>query len=286
MKRTITHLLTFIILVVFLFPSSGYSPGVSANGGTVTLSKMKGPPAKMCVGESTMVTIGVSYLSPGKTHVSAEASGGTLTSMNWTFQRGADTPILFTTFKATESGDGTITFSSQEGGASPVVYPVKIVDCFLKIQISTTETVHGDPASFQITIEGTGDISVFDNTVNGIGTYNVSINIHYKTKTEGVFCYSKSPVQGEGNCGVTGSQSGNLLLISLTFAPAQVSGSDFECQDENGRTASVPSVIQGSTDTQSYLPLTGLTITPGVLHPFTCGSQGRGSLYVIPRSDQ
>jgi len=285
MKRTITHLLTFIILVVFLFPTSGYGPRVSANGGTVTLRRIKAPPAKMCVGESALVTIGVSYLSPGKTHISAEASGGTLTSMNWTFQRGVGDPILVTRFKATESGDGMITFSSQEGGAAPVVYPVKIVDCYFKIQISTTETVYSDPASFQITIEGSGDISAIDNRVNGIGTYNVSINIRYKTSTKGVTCYSKSPVQGEGNFGVAGSQSGNLLLISLTFAPAQVSGADFECEDENGRTAKVPSVIQGSTDTQSYLPLTGLNITPWVLYPFTCGSKGRGALYVIPRSD-
>lgn len=286
MKRTIKHLLTFIILVVFLFPTSGYGPRVSANGGTVSLNRQKGPPAKMCVGDRAMVLVMGFYRYPGKVHIGAEAAGGTLSQLNWTYPKGTGFIAASAEFQATEAGDGKITFSSQEGGPTPVVYPFKIVDCYFDIKVSTTETKYGNPASFQITIEGNGTVTAKDGRVNGTGTYSVSINIRYKTSTKGVTCYSKSPVQGASSFTVSGSQSDKILNISLNFSPAQVSGADFECEDENGRTAKVPSVIQGSTDTQSYLPLTGIAVTPEVLYPFTCGSKGRGALYVLPRSDQ
>jgi hypothetical protein len=285
MKKAIKLFLRFMILVGLLFPTSGYGPRVSADGGGVSLNRQKGPPAKMCVGDRAMVLVMGSYRYPGKVHIGAEAAGGTLSQLNWTFPKGWGLIVASAEFQATEAGDGKIIFSSREGGAIPVVFPFKIVDCYFDIKVDTLETKFGTLASFQTIVEGNGKITAKDGNISGKGTYTVSENIRYKDPATGFSCASTSPIQGQSSFTVSGSQSDTILNISLNFSPAEVSGSEFECVDDNGRTSSVTNFIQGTSDAQSYLPLTGISVTPWVVYPFTCGSKGRGALSVIPRSE-
>ncbi len=249
------------------------------------------PPAKMCVGEEAVVTAGALSLVPAKgTLITATAGGGTLTTMNWRLSDGwVGGQMLRTTFKATEAGKSGITFVMEESAAKPLVYPVEIVDCRYDLNIAGTETSYTAEASFQYTIEGNVEIngSKENDSLSGNGKYTVTFLVNYKKDEQGVTCISTSPSVGTSSFTVTGSRSGTALNISLQFEPVTLSGASFKCEDENGRETikdKLPPVFEGKSDTQQYLLLAGLTITPGNGVKFNFSKSGRGFLTVIPRS--
>jgi hypothetical protein len=280
--------------LLFISPGGGRTARAatpSPQAATGVLLSLARPPAKMCVGDEAVVTAGALSLVPAKAaHITATASGGTLTNMNWQLKNGwVGAKMLRTTFKATEAGKGSILFQMEEGGTNPVRYPVEIVDCRYDLSISGTETSYTDEASFQYTIEGDAVIngSKENDRLSGNGTYTVTFLVNYKKDAQGVTCISTSPSVGASSFTVTGSRSGTALTISLEFKPVTLSGASFRCEDENGRETikdKLPPVFEGKSDTQKYLLLTGLTVTPGNGVKFNFSKSGRGFLTVIPRS--
>jgi hypothetical protein len=295
-KRWSIFFLAFILLGGMLLASSGDSQKARAAAASLPTAKgvlisMARPPAKMCVGEQAVVSAGALSLVPARgTHITATASGGTLTKMDWRYPNGwVGGKLLRTTFKATEAGKARIIFQMEEGGTNPLPYPFEIVDCMYDLNISGLETTYTDTASFQYAIAGDSVIngSKDNDRLSGSGTYTVTFSFEYKFKNEGVTCASTAPSKGESSFTVTGNRSGTVLKLSLEFKPVELSGASIKCVDKNGRETEqkkMPPVLEGKSDTQNYLLLSGITVTPGVGLKFNFSKSGRGYLTVTSRS--
>jgi hypothetical protein len=294
-KRFFLFFSVFILLGGVLVVSSSRNPIARAAEinskpfvGSGFFTAFSRPPAKMCVGEEYLVAVG--YLKSFLTvnHVVASASNGTLTKSNWTIPGGFAGRIFNPTYKATEPGKAVITFGVTEGGVRSLLMLFEVVACKYHIEFSGVEVTTGDPASFRYILEGNGEIdaSKENDSLSGTGTYTASLYVTYQFKSEGVTCITAKPAKGKSSFKVTGKESGTVLNISLTFQPVDLKDFLIKCKDKNGRETKkdLPPVFEGKSDTQQFLPLTGLTIAPRVAYKFKFSNSGQGSLTVNPRS--
>lgn len=288
-KRLPVFFLTLAVLGGMLLASSGDSRKARAATASPQTAKgvilsMRRPPPKMCVGEEALVSAGALTLVPARgTHITATASGGTLTKMDWRLPDGwVGGKILITTFKATEAGKGSITFRMEEGGTNPLTYGFKILECAYEIQFSAIETVFADDVSYQITIEGDGLIDAQD-MIYGEGTYSFSLLVNITMPKEGTQCTTTIPSTGKSTFSVKGSQTDTGLNISLEFRPVNLGGGKVKCVDENGRETDFPPVFEGNVNPDEAMSLTNVNVAPYQPYKWSFGKNGRGFLTIIPR---
>ena len=292
-KRWFLFLGAFLLLGGLLFTAPGGSLTVraaeeSAWKGSTEFQPLNSPPAKVCVDDQFPINVGVLMHYMKVVHITASASGGTLIGSGWTFQGNRLVAIASSFFTAKEKGPGSIVFRAVEGGATPVTFSFEIEDCTkYTLVVATKQTVYSDPWTWEALLNGTADITAEKGNLSGKGTFTLSVLFHYKAKSSDIICGTTQPVKGEGSITVSGTQSGNTFKVTPTFSDVVISGGEFECVDKNGRKTmeDLPMIFEGTVDTQSYLSLTNVSLTPWGVHSFTFGTKGRGAIYMYPGSE-